>query len=131
MAASFLVLGAGGSLLGLALISLIRTRRFLKTAIDASGTVVGFQGTGDPEGTVEPVIQFEPATGGLIKFSDRVASNPPEYDVGDVVAVKYNPERPSMARINKISRLYFTPGVLTIVSAPIVGLGLLLLATGG
>ncbi len=93
----------------------------------ATGTVIGFNT--DDRGISYPVVQF-PTALAPVTFTVSYSSTNDPHHVGDKVAVLFNPETPTAARVNSFFSLWYLPvfllgagGVLLLVSG-----GLLLLA---
>jgi hypothetical protein len=71
--------------------------------ISVTGTVVQMREQSDAESgccTYVPVVQFE-ANGQTFTFEGGIASDPPQYQVGESVPVVYDPADPQTAQINK------------------------------
>jgi len=104
---------------------LARTRRFLRTAANATGTVIELIESSGSEGgtTYSAVVQFRTTDGREIHWTESMASNPPAGQRGDTLQMKYDPANPQTARIAKTSRLWFMPIFLG-------GMGVLFLAVG-
>jgi hypothetical protein len=117
-------------LLAIAVFLIIRTRMFLKRAVETTGTVVAYVTSHSSEGgpTYKPVIEFR-ANGRLARFTDTMGSSPPAYDIGEVIPVKYDPQRPNKARPNKPFRLWFAPGLLILLALVFGGVGYFVGAT--
>jgi hypothetical protein len=130
--AGAIFLGVGALEFALGLFFYFRTRRFLETAVDAQGKVVGFEEHHSSEGgtSYSPVVEFTAADGQTRKFSDSVSSNPPGFDEGEAVPVKYDPKNPERAKINRRFRLWFVAGLLTSMGLLFAAIGALLLALG-
>ena len=103
-----------GFLLGaIAFFFLIRTRTFLSTAQEVQGTITQMVYHSDSDGGgYAPVFTFRTITGQEISASENLYSNPPQFKVGQIVTVLYDPENPNRARIKKGFNLYFVPGLL-------------------
>jgi hypothetical protein len=59
-----------------------------------------------------PLIEYTTNEGRTRRFQSHVASNPPKYAVGDRVPIIYNPVKPSRAKINSFSGLWFVTSLL-------------------
>ena len=109
---TILVLGFGfvGFVLGgLAVFFLIRTRAFIIRSREAKATVTQMVFTSDSEGGggYSPIYRFRTLEGQEIEASESLSSNPPQFKVGQVIDVLYDPDNPSKARIKKWFNLYF------------------------
>lgn len=129
-----LIFGIGFSLLGgfLALIGVfffIRTRIFIGKSQKAKGTVIEMvysRSTDESSGGYSPVYQFRTLDGQTIVKEDNLSSNPPRFQVGQVIDVLYEPGNPNKARINKWFNLYLVPLILGFVGLIFGGLGLVI-----
>lgn len=101
----YLVLGVNGLISGIMLVigivSYIRVKKFLSSAVETRGTVVQsvFKGMSDGGGGMySPKIKFNDTMGREYEFTENWSGNRPDFKVGDEVIVLYNPERPQKAR---------------------------------
>jgi Protein of unknown function (DUF3592) len=116
-----LILAAYGiTLVGFLLIPAFRTRRLLQNGAMAQGTVVGAEEDTDEDGTTyNPVVRFTTADGRMLEFTSVVGySRKP--DVGGAVDVRYLPDDPEQAEIDRAT-MWMLPAALGVLS----GLGLL------
>ncbi|NOS86143.1 MAG: DUF3592 domain-containing protein [Ignavibacteria bacterium] len=100
-----LVLGVNGLIsfimLAIGIISYVRTKRFLSSAVETRGQVIGnvFKGSGEGGGSMySPKIQFTDRMGKQFEFTENWSSNRPDFKIGDEVIVLYDPARPQKAR---------------------------------
>ncbi|HMQ80083.1 MAG TPA: DUF3592 domain-containing protein [Ignavibacteria bacterium] len=101
-----LVFGVNGLIsfimLTIGIISYVRVKKFLASAIETRGTVVQsvFKGFGDDgSGSMySPQIRFTDRMGKEYEFTENWSSNRPDYKIGDEVIVLYDPARPQKAR---------------------------------
>ena len=122
----YLVLGVNGflsfTMLAIGIISYIRTKKFLSTAIETRGIVVEkiFKGSAEGGGSMySPQIQFTDRMGQVVNFTENWSSNRPDFKIGDEVIVLYDPANPQKARRGgKKWKFYFITWLLG-------GLGLL------
>ena len=125
--AGAIVAAVGVVLMLAAVFMFLRTRRFLRTAVSVQGVVFDLIASYSSEGgtSYKPAIRFGRLDGGGVgEFMGRIGTNPPRYAVGQVVGVKYDPQRPSNASIDSATNIWLVPGVLAAV-------GLALLVFGG
>ena len=102
-----------------------RTRDFLSRAVDTTGRVMGYETSHGEDGvSYKPVIQFQLDEQQVVQFTDRMASNPPAYEVGEVIPIKYDPQNPRRARPAKAFRLWFTPGLLSLLGIIFLTVGI-------
>lgn len=122
----FLVFGINGfislTMLAIGIISYIRTKKFLASAVETRGIVVDkvYKGSEDGGGSMySPKIRFNDSMGKEIEFTENWSSNRPDFKIGDEVIVLYNPAEPEKARRGgKKWKFYFLAWLLG-------GLGLL------
>jgi hypothetical protein len=77
------------------------TSEFLARAVPATGHVVDLLANTSSDGTTyAAMVEFE-ASGGHHRFKDSLAANPPVYRAGDEVPIRYLPEEPGVARIDR------------------------------
>ena len=122
MAASIALGFVGLILLGTAFFLWTRTKEFVAGARPARATVVRL--VSDSEGAVAPVIKFTASNGDVIEKHDGMYSTPPEYEVGNVVDILYDPNHPQSARIARTTSLYFAPILLAVLGVIFMGTGL-------
>ena len=86
-------LGVSAVMLGLGIFFFVRTRRFLRSAVDATGTILELrESSGSEGGTVySAVVEFRIADGRTIRWEESMASNPPAGRPGEQLAMKYDP----------------------------------------
>jgi hypothetical protein len=89
-----------------------------------TGTVVRLEESNSSEGgccVYSPVIEFD-ADGQTYSFEGDNASDPPAYEVGEVVNVIYRPSDPNTAQINKWTERWLFPILIipTMIIAAVV-----------
>lgn len=125
-------LAVGAPMLLVAVFLVVRTRRFLESAVDTTGTIVNLLESTDSDGgtTYQAVVRFETADGREIEWAETMASNPPAGQPGDEVPMKYDPANPENARIAKTFRIWFLPGLLGGLGAIFFVVGAILAIAG-
>lgn len=122
-----LVLGVNGlislTMLIIGIVSFIRAKRFLNSAIETRGIVIQdvYKGqSSDGGGSMySPKVKFTDSMGREYEFTENWSSNRPDFKIGDEVIVLYNPSNPQKARRGgKKWKFYFIAWLLG-------GLGLL------
>jgi hypothetical protein len=113
-----------GILAAVALFIIWRSVLFHRRAVETTGTVVAYQTSSSSEGglTYQPVIEFRTAEGRMVRFTDRMGSNPPRYEQGMVIPVKYDPKKPTKAKPGGAFRTVFTPALLLGLAAVFGGI---------
>ena len=126
----FLVIGA--VMIGLAIFFFSRTRRFLRSALDATGTILELrESSGSDGGTVySAVVEFPTTDGRRIRWEESMASNPPAGQPGEQLVMKYDPANPQKARIAKATRMLFMPMLFGGLGLLFLGLGVVLTIAG-
>ncbi|MER7519112.1 DUF3592 domain-containing protein [Streptomyces sp. NPDC126499] len=100
----------------------------------ASGTVVALEWQGGHAGgsrktrsgnepVAHPVVEFTPAGGTPTRFREFTGSNPPAYEVGERVEVRYRADSPEDARIEGFATMWLLPLVFGGIGLLIVGVG--------
>jgi len=109
-----LIFGSVGFILiALALFFLVRTRSFINNSLQTQGTITQMAYSSDSEGGgYTPVFRFRTMQGQEVEVAGGLRSNPPQFKVGQVIDVLYDPDNPSRARIKKWFNLYFVPMLL-------------------
>lgn len=112
--AGLIVMGVGiGCLVGCP-IALVRTKRFLARARETHGTVVALEESRSTSGNgtaYYPVIHYQTHEGSQHEVTATVGGNPPDFQVGDSVAVLYDPENPETMRLDASLHIWF-PSIL-------------------
>jgi hypothetical protein len=118
--------------LGLGIFFFLRTRRFLRTAVTTTGTIVDLiESSGSEGGTVyQAVVEFQTADGRTVRWQESMASNPAAGQPGDRVPMKYDPSDPDKARIAKTFRLWFLSGLFVLLGLLFLGIGVVLTVAG-
>jgi hypothetical protein len=131
----------GSVLLALGLYSFATTKAFVSRAFTVQGRIVGLKevrvrGTGSSRSRIEiyPQVEFALLSGEVVVFaSDDFYMRPrpiimttPEYAVGNVVDVLYDPAAPTKAKINSFSSLWYKAVMFTIFGLffALLGIGL-------
>jgi hypothetical protein len=102
----------GPSFLAIALAVALNTCLFLRRSGGASASIARMVSTRhDEEGSVAfaPVFVFTTADGRAYTVASDVFSYPPEYAVGQYVAVLYEKGNPMRARLRSFWQLWFLP----------------------
>ena len=101
----YLVLGVNGlisfTMLFIGIISYVRTKKFLNSAVETRGTVVEsvYKGSSDGGGSMySPKVKFTDRMGREFDFTENWSSNRPDFNIGDEVIVLYDPANPQKAR---------------------------------
>ena len=126
------ILAAAGALvLAVGLFLIFRLRSFLARAVSTQGQVIDLVSSSTTEGgtTHYPRVEFTGADGTSHSFQHDVGSNPPAFDVGESVPVRYDPDDPEKAKIAKVLSLWTEPVLVTAVGIGLILAGLVVVAT--
>jgi len=58
-----------------------------------------------------PIVEFTAQNGKVVRFTDAVGTDPPDYQIGDRVSVLYHPQQIQNAQIQSWKRLWFFPTI--------------------
>ena len=73
-----------------------------------------------------PVIEFEPVANHKIRITATVGANPPDYQIGDTLTVRFLPKRPGGGKIHSFWEMWFLPALFFTVGAAVLGTAILL-----
>jgi hypothetical protein len=109
----------GGAILAFGMIILIIRILFIRRAVTTQGTVTDLESHHDREGgsSYSPVVTFSTPDGQSHQFSSNVASQPPAYQVGERVPVKYLANNPQRAKIGTPGSLWLLPAIFVAIGA--------------
>ena len=101
-----------------------KTDRMVRSSVETEGIVVG--NYYDAATDYMPEVKFTTEDGEMVRFTDKIGSYPPAFEVGETVSVLYDPVNVRDARINRWFRIWFVPVLfLTIGALPgLLGFGL-------
>jgi hypothetical protein len=129
IASLFAVIGT--ILLIVAIGALITTRSFMKTAIQAEGSVVALSdrsSSGKLGGVYYPVFTFKDKYEHEFTIISSSGSNPAAFSVGEKVTVLYDPLIPVRARIKSFGQSWLFPTVFGGIGLLFAGMGYSLLS---
>ena len=138
----YLVLAVNGlisvTMLAIGIISYVRTKKFLSTAVETRGTVTEGVYKGSDEGSAmySPKIKFTDRMGRELEFTENWSTNRPDFKIGDEVIVLYDPSNPQKAkRGGKKWKFFFVAWLLgglgLLFSSILVVVVIVLLLVGG
>ena len=73
-----------------------------------------------------PVVEFEPASNHKIRITATVGTNPPDYQIGDTLTVRFLPKRPGSGKIHSFWEMWFLPLLFFTIGAIVFGTALLI-----
>lgn len=94
---------------------------FAAGAAHTEGTVLRLVAT-DQKGSRAPVIRYE-VDGKAYEFQSSISSNPPNYAVGQKVAVLYQPDNPGAGTIDSFFERWFMPILLGVFGVVFSAIG--------
>lgn len=113
----------------LALFFLFRTRSFISRSRQTRGTITQMvYESGTEGGGYLPIFRFRTLDGQEIEAKSNLATNPPQFKVGQIIDVLYDPDKPDQARIKKWHNLYFVPTLLGFLGLLFGCIGVVLIA---
>jgi len=136
MLAAILLGGVGALFLVVGLITGLRIRRFLSTAVAIQGKVVGFEeqvstdSDGDTSSSTHAQVEFETASGQKTVSTEK-SQTLGGLALGSAVPVRYDPAAPRKARIATSGRLWVSTIVLVALGAVLVIVGVIVGLSGG
>ena len=101
----------------------LRASWFRRNSIPTDGIVVDNELDGTNRRAFYPIVEFKVKSGRKQRFRSSFGARPPLYNSGDVVPVRYMPNDPERARIERPWQIWWDAAGLT-------GLGLATLAVG-
>jgi hypothetical protein len=125
---------AGGVMLLASVLSFAGTRRFVRAAAAATGTVkrIALDECVSPEGAVYycVVVEFADATGAPVEVRWVLGTTPPPYRIGQQLPLLYDTHNPRHATIRSFTSIWF--GFLTLfgLGAAFAGGGVALFLAG-
>ena len=106
-------------MLALTAYTVFDTRQFMSGALIAEGTVTDLSESIDPDdnsSTWYPIVQFTARNDQEVEFRSNIGSNPPSFEIGDIVEVAYQPDNVESARVNTFGQLWTMSLILGFLS---------------
>jgi hypothetical protein len=127
----WILAAAGALVLAVGLFLIFRLRSFLAGAVSTQGQVIDLVSSSTSEGgtTHYPRVAFTDADGKRHSFQHEVGSNPPAFEVGESVPVRYDPDDPERAKIAKALSLWTEPVLVAAIGTGLLLAGLVVVAT--
>ena len=117
----------GGMMMFIGMGMIGNTVLFVSNSLTTKGRVVALHWqyvTGSDAS--RPVIEFVSEKENTIRFSPNISSNPPMYDIGEIVEVIYDPQNPQNANIDQFLILWLSPLTIFLVGVGMVTLGVVI-----
>jgi hypothetical protein len=115
---------AGVALFVYSIIRIIRTVVFLRFSRKTAGTVVDFATAknSDHHTTYLPIIEFMTEGNRIVRIVSTVASNPPAYQTGERVEIRFLPKNPEIARIDSFSEIWMVTIIVLLIAFLCLGI---------
>jgi hypothetical protein len=117
----------GPCLLAFSVVSFFRTRNFLFHSAEVNGKVTRLEPSKNADRVASydyaPVFSFTAANGKQYTVISNIASNPPDFSVGESVRVRYDPANPQTARIHTFLQTWGSVVISGTVGAGFVAFG--------
>lgn len=110
------------------IISSVRANKNEVCTSKAMGTVTGFASGRQRSGGLYPVVEYTTARGETLTVRSNIGMNPPKYKAGDIVHIKYDPNKPESFYIdgddtaNTVKKIFFFVGLGLIAVGLTVGI---------
>jgi Protein of unknown function (DUF3592) len=119
--------GVGVLLLGIDLFLFLYTQQQITNSLHVQGKVIDLVAQdSDEDASVAPRISFVAKNGDTYTFTSSVSTYPPSFQKGQTVELYYDPQNPKEAIIDTFWELWFVNVLLTGLSLPFLGVGLVL-----
>ena len=77
-----------------------------------------------------PTVDFITATGQTVRFQSEFGTMPASYQVGQSIAVRYNPDNPQEAEVDSATSRWLVPGCMIGMGVLFLGMGLVFMVIG-
>jgi hypothetical protein len=77
-----------------------------------------------------PVVDFSTATGQIVRFQSDFGTMPASHQVGQSVAVRYDPTDPQKAEVDSATANWFVPGCTIAMGLMFLVMGLVFMVVG-
>ncbi|MBI3724807.1 DUF3592 domain-containing protein [bacterium] len=104
-----------------AVVVFLKGKRDIEQSVAATGSVVELVLR---QRVLCPVVEFTSPAGGVVRFESPFGTRPASHEVGQAIAIRYDPADPRKAFIDSALATWLVPAIMT-------GLGLLFIAIGG
>ena len=135
---ALLLVGVLFALIGIAVlisgaVAAVKQVRKSGRGVKANGTVVELvKRVFNPgsAGVYCPVVDFSTATGQLVRFESDFGTMPASHQVGQPVAVRYDPTDPQKAEVDSATANWFVPGCTIAMGLMFLLMGLVFMVIG-
>jgi hypothetical protein len=127
----FLLIGVGVLIAGA--VAAVKQSRESGSRVAATGKVVDLvkkvfnPGSG---GVYCPVVEFSTATGQFVRFESEFGTMPATHQVGQSIAIRYEPTDPQKAEVDSATSRWLVPGCMIGTGVLFLGMGLVFVAIG-
>jgi hypothetical protein len=114
-------------------VAAVKQSRQSASGMAATGTVVDLvkrvfnPGSG---GVYCPVVEFTTATGQVVRFESEFGTMPATHQVGQSIAVRYEPADPQKADVDSATSRWLVPGCMIGMGVMFLGMGLVFVVIG-
>lgn len=77
-----------------------------------------------------PTVDFTTAAGQTVRFESQFGTMPASHQVGQSVAVRYDPNNPQMAEVDSVTSRWLVPGCMIGMGVLFLGMGLVFMVIG-
>jgi len=127
----FVLIGVGVLIAGA--VAAVKQSRQSGSRVAATGKVVDLvkrvfnPGSG---GVYCPVVEFTTATGQFVRFESEFGTMPATHQVGQSIAVRYEPTDPQKAEVDSATSRWLVPGCMIGMGVLFLGMGLVFVVIG-
>jgi hypothetical protein len=118
----FLIGLLGVLVIGVAAFWALHTHASVAEMLPGHGTVIALEPKNRPHKA--PVVEFT-VYGQRHQFTEKIRSRHPGFEIGEPVALRYDPRDPNNARISTPWKLYGGPGAIAVFGLIFAGAGIL------
>jgi hypothetical protein len=111
----------------------VRQSRESAQRVAATGTVVDVvQRVVNPgsAGIYCPIVDFTTAAGQPVRFQSEFGTMPASHEVGQSIAVRYDPNNPQKAEVDSATSRWLVPGCMIGMGVLFLGMGLVFMVIG-
>ena len=114
----------GGGLTYAAFSEFQKTKNLLQSGVKTTATVIQYSLSQGKNGSMyKPVFEFKDRSLQTITFESGIASKPPAYEIGEKVAIIYNPRKTDSVKTISFWGLYRGSVILFMIAAPFLIIG--------
>ena len=114
-------------------VSALKQMRKSARGVEATGKVVDLVRrvfSAGSSGVYCPVVDFTTATGQTVRFESQFGTMPASHQVGQSLAVRYDPADPQKADVDSVTANWFVPGCTIAMGFAFLVMGLVFVVIG-